>query len=225
MKNRKKRNFFILWSLLGIFISIGVVFASTILTINQQTATATGSNNSSVTFSSTGSRLSQYVNSGDDSTIIGNHFEWYYYDSLYWFFQLNWSSNWNENVRIISTTSACVSWVWYKLGWKAYSQYAWYIDFNYSATDFVYYCESDGLLHGKAYSQSIWFQNFEGIGFQIATSITQSAETISHTWVFQNDDTSIDDVYETISDPTTRTSGEFIDSFEDSWESLFYIIK
>ena len=109
--------------------------------------------------------------------------------------------------------------------WKGYSQYAWYIDFNYSEYDFVYYCESDGLLHGEAYSQYVWFHRFEWIGFEIATQIVQEVEVESNTWVFVNDDTTIYDSFQDPSDPSQRTSWEFIDTFEDSWESLFYIIK
>jgi hypothetical protein len=225
MKKKEKRNFFLLGIPLTCLLGVSVVFWATVLDIGQQTATLTGSNNGSVTFSSDGSHLSQYVNSGDDSTIIGNYFQWYYYDTLYGFFRLDWSTQTSENVRIVDTTSACATWVGYKLWWKAYSQYAGYIDFNHSDDDFVYYCESDGLLHGEAYSQYVWFHRFESIGFEIATAITQAPEVESNTWVFVNDDTTIYDSLQDPTDPSERTSWEFIDTFEDSWESLFYIIK
>jgi hypothetical protein len=225
MKKREKRNFFLFGVMITGFLWFSVVFWATVLNITQQTSTLTGSNNGVSTFSLDGSHLSQYVNTGDDSTVIGNHFEWYYHDSLAWFFQLNWSSDVSENVRVVWTTSACPSWVGYKLWWKAYSQYAWYIDFAYSDSVFVYYCESDGLLHGEAYSKYTWFHRFEWIGFQIATAITQEAETQSNTGTFVNDDTIIDSTSENPGDPSQRTSWEFIDTFEDSWESLFYIIK
>jgi hypothetical protein len=225
MKKKEKRNFFLFWFMIACLLWFSVVFWATVLNITQQTATLTGSNNSLLTVSSDGSHLSQYVNSWDDSTIIGNYFEWYYYDTLYGFFRLDWSSEETENVRIVDTTSACPSWVGYKLWWKAYSQYAWYIDFDYSDDNFVYYCESDGLLHGEAYSKYIGFHRFEWIGFQIATVITQAPEVESNTWVFVNDQTTIYDAFQDSIDPSERTSWEFIDTFEDSWESLFYIIK
>ena len=225
MKKKEKKNFFLLTFLIMSLLWVSVVFWATVLTISQQTATLTGSNNGSVTFSSDGTHLSEYVNTGDDSTIIGNSFQGYYYDTLYGFFRLDWSTEASENVRIVDTTSACQSGVGYKLWWKGYSQYAWYIDFNYSEYDFVYYCESDGLLHGEAYSQYVWFHRFEWIGFEIATQIVQEVEVESNTWVFVNDDTTIYDSFQDPSDPSQRTSWEFIDTFEDSWESLFYIIK
>lgn len=57
----------------------------------------------------------------------------------------------------------------------AYGKDGGLMNFAYSSSVFVYYCENDGKLHGYAYSDDGGFQSFEGV------SLTISAGTYSAT--------------------------------------------
>lgn len=217
--------------LLGVF---WYVFAADYLSDNLDygTATASGSSNSFVSIvSDTASpgwvREAKYWNRGNNSTIIDNYFTGYYFDSIYGFFKLDWSVNPGENVRIISSSSACPSGYGYKIWGYAQSQYFGFIDFDYNSSVYVYYCEVDKKMHGYAYSESLWFQSFEGIGFEIIPNIGTVTQTTG-TGVFVNDTTSIPNIW-VFSGSTSNFDYDsiFWDSFnlDATKESIFYIIK
>ncbi len=162
-----------------------------------------------------------YANKEDNSSIIWNYFIGYYYDSVYWFFKLNWDSDWSpQNVRIVNSTEKC-DWYWYKLGWYAYSEDFWFVDFSYNEDYFVYYCVWDKELHWYAYLENIWFQNFDWIWFEIAPQVNSNIDTIESD-DFVNDDTEI-------TNPNYDNESEVIhwniQHIKDTDWSVFYIIK
>ena len=119
-----------------------------------QVATSSGSSNSQVWFSTGGALTgtTSYINKDNDSDIIGNYFKGYYYDTVLGFFELDWSLDASQNVRIVSSTDKCSSGYGYKVAGYAYSTVAGFIQFDYSSDIYVYYCEVDKKLHGHAYS-------------------------------------------------------------------------
>jgi len=189
-----------------------------------QTSVNPGSNNSLLSFTSSDAA---YINKWNNSTIIWNYFEWYYYDSMLGFFQLDWSSNKEENVRVISATSKCPSSYGYKLWWHAYNESFWFIDFDYNNDIFVYYCEWDKQLHWYAYTKTLWFQNFEWVWFEITPNVWTIVENTS-TWIFLNDTTAIETIQTyTWSDSNFDYNSIWwdINEFDTTKESIFYIIK
>lgn len=225
MKKQKIKKFFmrnIFVILSSFFIFWAVFWSFTSYLITSQYSTSVWSNNSIISFTWTATKEWYYINNEDNSAIIGNYFEWYYFDSLFWFFKLDWSANQYENVRITDSTDACTTWYWYKLWWKAFSEQAWYIDFDYNSSTFVYYCLDDGKLHGTAFSDYIWFQDFEWIWVSIVNSITDLTQNVSDS-LFMNDTT------------TVNISSSSLDWIETLWwnitqtdvykESIFYIVK
>ena len=224
MKNKKTKNFFGLKAiLLFLFFSIGTAYGSDILSISiwNQVATENGSNGSNISIIA-GEEVA-YWNAGNNSTVIGNYFKWYYHDSVFWYFKLDWSTDSSENVNITKSTSACSTWYGYKLGWYAYSEYFWFMDFDYNSNIFVYYCVDDNELHGHAYNDNIWFQNFEGIVFDVLPNVGTITENTS-TGVFVNDNTKINFPNFWDGNINSYISGDMI-QLEDDKESIFYIIK
>ncbi len=170
-----------------------------------------------------------YINAGNNSTVIWNYLAWYYYDSIFWYFRLDWSNDKSKNVRIIESTERCTTGYGYKLWGKAKSSNspsgedtAWYIDFDYSDSTFVYYCESDQSLHWKAYSETLWFQDFEWIWFQIITEWNTEFSTGASN-VFVNDTSQLDTVSSGSYSIDTILWEQF--KFDTSEESIFYIFK
>ena len=228
MKKQKLKNIikiqkYIIFTLISI-IWISIAYWSfQSLQITSQQATNSWSYNSKIEIKS--SSWAYYINNRNNSSIIWNYFEWYYYDSLYWIFKLNWSSDINKNVRIVSWTNKCSSWYWYNLWWKAYSKYAGYIDFSW-----VYYCLSDKKLHWKAYSKFIWYQSFEGIWFEIITKAQANAILETNSW-FLNDSKDILNKEKIKWKQKTNSNAwsfkiwwdEF--KIDDTKGSIFYIIK
>jgi len=234
MKKNKKIPLSLRQKYKKIFLIIGFLLFSWVITVFwndilysiwYQIATQWGSSNSLIRFSHGSS--TDYINKSTDSTVIGNYFTWYYYDSVLWFFKLDWSEDIQKNVRIISSTTKCPSWEYgYKFWWYAHSQYYGFMDFDYSDDIFVYYCENDKKLHGYAYTKYNWFQNFEGIGFEILPS--NSIINISWTGLFVNDTIQIgqESTYTwTNSTAWYNSLWGNIFNFDDTKESLFYIIK
>lgn len=201
-------------------------FADDIVTIlNFQSATWFGSSYSIITTSRWTNTY--YVNKWDNSTAVWNYFEWYYYDSNLGYFLLDWSTNPNENVRIVDSTSECSTWYGYKLWWKSYSAYFGFMDFNYSEDIFVYYCLADAKLHWLAYSPYIWFQNFEWIALELFPTISTAFLNPSSE-IFVNDVTSIDEVEWFVgswSNKDDDSVGWERYNLDDTQEATFYIIK
>lgn len=182
-----------------------------------------------------------YVNRDNDSTIIGNYLRWYYYDTTYWFFKLDWSNNPNRNVRFVASVNLCGEWYGYKLSWYAkwvqtehnnWWSYIWFINFEYNTDIFVYYCESDKKLHWYAYSRDLWFQNFEWIWFEIRSELllTEDLPSIinnnNKNSLYVNDFSSIN-IEEDLNVPYLSWQYVQWDLFDlQKWkESIFYIIK
>ena len=210
-------------------------------TFDTQSATWLWSNNSVIStenYPRPSGSGAYYINKWNNSSIIGNYFEWYYYDSVFGYFKVDQSPNQSENVRIVGSTWICPSDYGYRLGGYSYSEDFGYIDFDYDSNTFVYYCVDDWELHWYAYSSLLWYQNFEGITFDINVEATiVEAEEPTWTGAFVNDET---DITEESPDEEQWESweSEFNNSnfnydtiqndlleFDGKYESLFYIIK
>lgn len=205
--------FFVFWTVFG---------AYTTTLIGSQNASDVWSNNSLISFTWVVSKEWYYVNNKTNSAVINNYFKWYYYDSLYWYFKLDWSANGHENVRVIESTWKCTTWYGYKLWWKAFNEAWWYIDFNYSDSVFVYYCLDTGQLHWRAFSDYIWFQNFDWISLTLVEDITDLTDDVNKNTVFDNDRTDINNEWTSVWDFSIWWDNSRIDS---RWESIFYIVK
>lgn len=179
MKKNKKKKFFsqkniissisiFFWAILIWIFSLVSVYAIDIIGdyIKTQNSTWTWTNNNKITFSK--HRTTYYINKDDDNNFIWDELRWYYYDNIYWFFRLDWSTDISKNVHIDSWPSH----IWtcteaYKFNWKAYSKYMWYIDFNYNSTYFVYFCKDDYKIYWNTYSDNLWKQNLDWIKIEI----------------------------------------------------------
>lgn len=223
---------FVVFFLSGIFFAFALDVVST--DFLPQPATSSGSNNSTVWFSTgwlsldgTATGTTSYWNKDNDSTTIGNYFKGYYYDTQFGFFRLDGSSINNEisvdqDVRIVSSTDRCGEGYGYKFAGYAYSEAAGYIKFDYNNDIFVYYCESDKKLHGYAYSEHAGFQNFEGLSFEVvALSANVSTLTFGSDPFFVNN-TSL--ILMGLSGHLTDVQGESVAN--QKWhEVIFYIVK
>ena len=192
----------------------------------------------------------KYVNKGNNSSVVGNYFTGYYYDSILGYFLTDWSSSENQNVRVIGSTNACGNSYGYKLWGYAYSEYYGFVDFDYSDDVFIYYCIGDESLHGYAYNSDLGLQSFEWISFDIVVRSNIIATEPEWSDIFVNDSVDVVDTNNSTIDAWTSTSssssssssGSFPDPLSslDEWsiviggdiiefeaveESLFYIIK
>ncbi|MDD2870498.1 MAG: hypothetical protein PHS49_00780 [Candidatus Gracilibacteria bacterium] len=227
MKKQQIKKFFVnnIYIVITSFFILGTVFgAYTSYQISPQLATNTGSYDNVISFTGTIGNEGYYVNNKDNSSIIGNYFKGYYYDDVYGYFKLDWSTDSIENVKIVGSTTACSTGYGYKLGGKAYSEMSGYIDFNYNSNTFVYYCLDDGKLHGKAYGKYIGYQDFEGIDINIVVDVVSLVEKVSNTSLFQNDTTNVDSINNLTPEERQALGGNII-QFDDKKESIFYIIK
>lgn len=230
-------------ALVLVYLNVSANTPSSSLFLFAQSATWLGSNNSQIQiFPDT----LEYHNAGNNSSVIGNYFVWTYYDSVYGNFQMNWSANQSQNVRVVWITSACgIGDYGYKLGWYAYSPLWWYVDFDYNDSVFVYYCENSQSLRWYAYSSQIGFQNFSGIVFDInhKDSALPEAPTLStefvnpnsqitntptqntwQTWWFPSVPMNPEPNPQTFSSQPLRFNGQTIEFIPEN-ESFFYIIK
>lgn len=218
--NRKK-----IYIFASFFMFSSVYATFTLFLITPQTSTQVWSNNSIISFTWVTDKQWYYVNDENNSTIIKNYFKGYYYDNLYWYFKLDWSNDKTKNVKIIWSTDKCNTWYWYKLWWKAYNEFVWYIDFDYDLNNFVYFCSIDWKLHWKAYSKIIWFQNFEWIDIQIVVEVESLFEKITN-YIFNNDTTEIEqNTYNINNEQNLNTFWWDLIQTETVKESIFYIIK
>jgi hypothetical protein len=204
---------------------ITIVYAATWKTVylSHDTANWSWSNDSKIEFSVVpdwNNFATYYTNKEDNSSIIWNYFKGYYYDSAYWYFKLDWSSDKSKNVRIVDSTDKC-NWYWYKLWWYAYSEDFWFIDFSYDDSHFVYYCVLDKELHWYAYLDKIWFQNFDWIWFEIAPQVDSDTGVVESD-DFVNDKTEITNPYYENEDDVIWWNVQYI---KDTKWSVFYIIK
>jgi hypothetical protein len=191
MKNRKIKKLFLIKVFLIFIISFPIVYWADYIFeyIKTKEATNVWSSNSKITFSK--GTTTYYINRDNNIDIIWDYFKGYYYDSVLWFFRLDWSNDKTKNVRIVSAISNCNWSSWYKLDWYAYSKYYWYIDFAYNDNSSIFVCYStwDNKLHWYAYSKHLWFQNFDGIWFKLA----KDEEEIKDKNKFANDTNEVKD--------------------------------
>ena len=209
----------------SIWILFAVVFTE--LPISWQTASWTWSYGSKVLIKDeVTNSWAYYVNKGNNSSVIWNYFKWYYFDSLFWYFRLDWSTNLRDNVRIVDSTSKCSTGYWYRLDWKAKWWLSWYIDFWYNKDTFVYYCLNDNKLYGRAYQKYIWFQDFDWIALEVLPNVESLIEKVNSD-IFINDDTSINIINSWWKGSNASESSLWWDIFhiKDTRESIFYIIK
>lgn len=192
------------------------------LDLSNQSATSPGSSTSIISVSTWS--ITQYINENNDSETIGNYFKWYYYDSLFWFFKLDWSPTLTNNVRVIASTDKCSSGYWYKIWWYAYSEYSGLIDFDYSNDIFVYYCDSDSKLHWFAYSENNWFQNFEWISLSLVSVTSNIPSIFQNTWdpFFVNNNTML---LQNKNDIFTNVIQWQVNNVEVAKETIFYVLK
>lgn len=219
-----KKNLFRIFSGLFLMLYIGMVWATS-LDIENSTAVWLWSNNSLNTFSTWWiTKKTSYTNEWNNSDIIWDYLSWFYYNSLYWFFELNWSSDNSKNIRITSSTDLCNSGYGYKLGGYAKSDTLWLIDFDYNSTVYVYYCLDDASLHGKAYSDLIGYQNFEWLHFQILSTLSWSLDSSADTLFVNNTTTIFSNSKESLINKSNPNivKKEAIEYWE---ESIFYIWK
>lgn len=192
----KKYRFLALKLSVLFFLLCSTVFGATITSV---------SNDNRIDFGGHGA--AEYVNVGNNSSIIGNQIRGVYYDNIYGLYTLNWSPDNSKNVHFTDSTDKCANGYGFKIRGKAKSDYAGFIEFND-----VYYCESDNELHGTAYSDFTGEQDFEGIQFQLVTNLANSTDTGSD--VFTNDTSDVDEL-----------KWLFRDNFDANKGSTFYIIK
>lgn len=222
---------FFVFCFFTMFISFSYAADSVASVFTSQSASGLGSNNSII---SVDSNLS-YINRWENSSVIGNYFSWYYYDSVLWYFEVGALANQSENARVVWSTSSCLDSYGYKLWGYGYSESFGYIDFDYNDDIFVYYCVWDSQLYGYAYSEFLGFQNFEWITFEILVEAELIPEEPTWTGVFINDSTEILDEnlwWWTAWEAEAENSNFNFDSiqndlleFDEKYESLFYIIK
>lgn len=139
-----------------------IVFA-----LDDENILSTSSNISDNTYFSTWWIYTKYYNKDTNSDIVWDYLWGHYYNKNYWFFQLDWSADKLQNVRIIWSTSKCSSWYWYRFDWYAKSETWWFIDFWYDKDTYVYYCVWDKRLYWKAYFPAVWEISFDGILLEI----------------------------------------------------------
>lgn len=247
MKNSKKKKFFIGKIILLTFI---ITFWTWITYwidsiwdyIKTQIATWSWSNSNTTTISRW-AKTTYYINKDNNNNYLGDYLRWFYYDNIYWYFRLDWSSDLTESVHfenwpiVINYPWNSICNNWYKLWWKAYSKYVWFINFNFDASTFVYYCKDDNSLHWHTNSISLWRQSFEWIQFR--TIKTNEIQKIEDNSTFKNNSNLIKDK------DTYDTSNNNFDNNESIWwwdkfeierteiiewrwkynESIFWIIK
>lgn len=143
-----------------------------LLEFGNQTATQSWSSQSVLQTISDNTFSWWYVNKDNDFWVEGNYFRWYYYDSNYWFFRFDWSSDLSQNVRIIGSTDKCSDGsAGYMFWWlaKSVDTNSWsvsgFMNFHYSNDIYVYWCMWDQKLHWLAYNDDYGFQNFEWFYF------------------------------------------------------------
>jgi len=224
---------YLAFSIFPFFVLVaGNVFAEDISAhvFSSQTASGTWSSSSKI---SVDSNL-EYINRWNNSSIIWNYFSWYYYDTILWFFETDWSSSLSENVRVVWSTPKCGTSYGYKLWGYAYSATYGFVDFDYNDDIYVYYCVGDSQLYWYSYSEQVWFQDFEWITFPIAVEWAVIPDTPTGSWSFANEgvDTSDNSIWEDPPDGeavnsnfTPNTIQNDVIEFDVDRESLFYIIK
>ena len=230
---KKQKNYYKKFWIIGLLALISAItYASWGLKkqLPNSVATSPWSNNSIQEFTPSWTEWTSYatfyVNKDNNSSIIWNFLSWYYYDSVYWFFRLDWDSPWStKNVRIVDSTDKC-PWYWYKLWWYAYSDNFWFVDFSYDENIFVYYCIDKTIpewwyLDWYAYLENVWFQNFKWIKFSIKPEVTSDSDVV-------NDDNFVNDNTE-ITKPDFENDSDVINwniqYLNDRKWSIFYIIK
>lgn len=156
------------------------------------------------------------INLNNDDILVGDYFSWFYHDSAYWAFEMqySWVSGNSSDTQWVTITGTDVSsdcwdsttYAWYKLNGFSYNKDFWAMNFSHDTNNYVFICvprlensELSSFLWGNAYSELIGTQYFGWIEFDayVDRSIDHSSEAryVKIEWVTssQNENTSSED--------------------------------
>ena len=132
----------------------------------------------------------KFMNKDNDTTIAGDYFSGYYFDSAYGVFQ-TYTGGLTSGVSISSAnaTGCPADYTGKKLTGYSYNPEFGFMDFDYNANIYVSICIPNtagqlgntlsSYLRGHAYSELIGFQNFDGIQVQAAVEAqSEGSQTI-----------------------------------------------
>lgn len=142
----------------------------------------------------------EYVNIGENSSIIGNELRGFYFDEFFGLYEF-------QNLRFADSTTRCSVGYGYQLSGNAVSEFAGSIDLSD-----LYYCVDTQSLHGDAFRSISGTQAFEWIIFILDSGVTTGVDVGNS--IFVNDTTDINDIRK-----------ELEKNFDSSKGSQFYIIK
>jgi len=182
---------------------------------SQNTITLTGSSASAT------NEWLLLMNQDNDSNVVWDYLQWYYYDAAYGVYSVDESVA--NRVKITSTLwgSCAPGKTGYKMDGFAYNPEFWFVDFGYDTTRFVYICVPDDFNDKSlstnfgwyAYSQYTGFQNFDGIVSDVLVTIADEDSE----WRFVK----VDGVVSS----STNVSSELADQFSSDVRVLWKLTK
>ncbi len=186
-----------------------------------------GSNGSQVIFSPSDNGATKYINTNGDATTMDNRLGWYFINTLYGPFVFDWGSDTNLGAHISGSTPLCSQWFGYKFSWFVRSlgnvgsniSPLWYIRLDNPQDDGVYYCESDGMLHGFAYSDHLGRINFEGIRLERSYSAFSSNLTLDSNLSHNNSSNLLINLFSNASGSIFDLSNSSTGILVGSWEN------
>ena len=126
------------------------------------------------------------VDKDNDGALLWDYFSWYYYDRAYWVFSFDLL---DDNVKITNRSHSC-SWNTTTHDGYELEGYSWNNEFwavNFSG---VYICvpkdensDVNSYIGWEAYSDLIWFQNFDGI-LSLVTKLLKYIPLLSLSFLF-----------------------------------------
>lgn len=208
-------------------LSPNAIFAADVSISLASSTGSFGSNASQVLFSPFNNSATQYINTNGDATTIGNRLGWYYIDTLYGPFVFDWGIDTNLEAHISGSTPLCSQWFGYKFSWFVRSlgnagsnvSPLWYIRLDNPQDDGVYYCESDGMLHGFAYSDHLGRINFEGIRLERSYTTFSSTLTLGANLSYNNSSNLLVNLFSNASGSTFDLSNASTWVLLWSWEN------
>lgn len=215
------------FSILFLVFTSNSVFATDV-SISLVTSTGSlGSNWSQVIFSPLENSATHYINTNGDATTIWNKLGWYYIDTLYGPFVFDWGVDTNLEAHISGSTPLCSQWFGYKFSWFVRSlgnvgsnvSPFWYIRLDNPQDDGVYYCESDSMLHGFAYSDHLGRINFEGIRLERSYTNFTSTLTLDSSLSYNNSSNLLVNLFSNASGSTFDLSNASTWVLLWSWEN------
>ena len=208
-------------------LSPNAIFAADVSISLASSTGSFGSNASQVLFSPFNNSATQYINTNGDATTIGNRLGWYYIDMLYGPFVFDWGIDTNLEAHISGSTPLCSQWFGYKFSWFVRSlgnagsnvSPLWYIRLDNPQDDGVYYCESDGMLHGFAYSDHLGRINFEGIRLERSYTTFSSTLTLDTNLSYNNSSNLLVNLFSSASGSVFDLSNSSTGTLSGSWEN------